>query len=400
MPQFTIPYPERGCLIEADDFEIVREVMQQECLSGQGPYTQRFQKKFAAYCGVPFAHACANGTVALELAARALDLRPGDEVLVSAISFVATALAPLRCGCRVVFVDLDPRTLNLDPGRIEEKITDKTKAIFLVHLGGLMCDMDPIMDIARRHNLWVVEDAAHAPGAAYKGRKAGSIGHVGAFSFHTLKNMCTLGEGGMVICKDDAISDRLARLRLFGYVPDPQRQVWQCTDGDLPFYHDFRKVGHWYGSNCRMSDVQAGMGLTQIDKLDRANDLRRRFAQRLTEGLRDVQEVTCPYDDPETFRHVYHLYNIQFESRKLGVGKEALLRPLMQDYGIQCWIQYVPTYLFTLFRERGHQIGECPVAEEAFRRRLISLPIGPTMTHEQADTIIRSIKEIIQTMRE
>ena len=397
MSQFKVPYSMRGCLIEQDDFDIVKKVMQEECLSGQGPYTQKFQKKFAEYCSVSHAIACSNGTVALDITAQALDLQPGDEVLTSAISFVATALAPLRCGATIKFVDLDPRTMNIDPAKLEEQITKKTKAIFLVHLGGQMCDMGSIMEIAKKHNIKVVEDAAHAPGAEHKGRKAGSIGDIGTFSFHTWKNMCTLGEGGMVVCKDDELADRLTKLKGFGGV-GITRDMWECIDGDLPFYMDFKKVGSYYGSNSRMSDVQAAMGLTQLDKLDKANDNRRQYASWLTEGLAGINEITTPYEDPNN-HHVYHLYNIQFESEKLGVTKAALLKPLVEEYGVQCWIQYVPVYLFSIFREQGHKIGECPVAEELFRKKLISLPIGPTMTKDQAEYTVKSIKEIIEKIK-
>ena len=394
MSDLRVPYSMRGCLIEQDDFEIVKEVMQEECLSGQGPYTRKFEAKFADYCGVPYAHACCNGTIALELAAMALDLQPGDEVITSAISFVATSLAPLKCGATIRFVDLDARSMNIDPSKIEAQINDRTKAVFLVHLGGLMCDMDPIMALARKYGLKVVEDAAHAPGAAYKGRKAGSIGDIGTFSFHTWKNMCTLGEGGMVVCRDEELSQRIASLKGFGFGAGPYKNVWDCTDGELPWYQQLDKVGSHYGSNYRLSDVQAAMGITQLDKLDRANDLRRQYAQWLTQGLADVAEITTPYE-PAECRHVFHLYNIQFESGQLGVGKAALLQPLVEEYGVRCWIQYVPSYLLKVYRDRGHQVGECPVAEDIFRRKLISLPIGPTMTEDQADCTVSAIKSII-----
>ena len=348
MSESKVPYSMRGCLIEQDDFDIVKKVMKEECLSGEGPYTQKFQEKFAQYCGVSHAFACCNGTIALDIAAQALGLQAGDEVLTSAISFVATALAPLRCGATVKFVDLDPRTMNIDPARIEEQITAKTRAIFLVHLAGQMCDMDAIMRLAQKHSLRVVEDAAHAPGAAYKGRKAGSIGDIGTFSFHTWKNMCTLGEGGMVVCKDDQLADRINKLKTFGCVHDA-KPIWECIDGQLPFYLDFQKVGPYYGSNYRLSDVQAAMGLTQLDKLDKSNDKRRRYASWLTEGLAGVDEIVTPYEDPN-YHHVYHLYNVQFESENLPVGKDALLQPLMEEYGVQCWIQYMPVYLFSIFR--------------------------------------------------
>lgn len=396
--EFKVPYSMRGCLIENDDFQIVKEAMNAECLSGQGPYTEKFQEEFASYNGVPFAHTCCNGTIALEMAAHALGLKDGDEVLTSAISFVATSLAPLKCGADLKFIDIDPKTMNIDPCKLEESITKKTKAIFLVHLAGQMCDMDPIMEIAKKYDLKVVEDAAHAPGASYKGIKAGAIGDIGTFSFHTWKNMTTLGEGGMITCKDPELSDRLSRLKQFGSVHFEGKNVWECTEGDLPFYQDFKKVGDYYGSNYRMSDVQAAMGLTQLEKLDRANIKRRNFAAMLSEGLKDVEEITVPYEDPNCY-HVYHLYNIQFEGEKLGVGKEALLKPLIEEYGIQCWIQYVPSYLFSIFREKGHKPGECPEAERIFRNKLISLPIGPTMSEEKAKYIVNAIKEIIYKLK-
>lgn len=388
----------RGCLIEQDDVDMVLEAMKAECLSGQGPYTQQFQKEFAAYCGVPHAVACCNGTIALDMAAMALDLQPGDEVLTSAISFVATSLAPLRCGATLKFVDIDPVTMNLDPAALEAQITDRTKAVFLVHLGGQMCDMDPIMEVAARHHLAVVEDAAHAPGAEYKGRKAGSIGDIGTFSFHTWKNMTTLGEGGMAVCRDAALAERLNRLKGFGFGPGPYQNVWDCTTGDLPWYQQIDKVGSHYGCNYRISDVQAAMGLTQLRKLDRANDCRRAYAARLTAGLADVPEVTPPLEAP-CCRHVYHLYNLQFDADGLGVGKEALLRPLREEFKIECWIQYVPVYLLKIHRDQGHEVGECPVAEEVFRKKLISLPIGPTMTTAQADMTVDAVRTIVGRLR-
>lgn len=398
MSNYKVKYSYRGCIIEDDDFEIVKKAMQGESLSGCGPYTIAFEKKFAEYCGIPYAVAVSNGTVALEIAAMALGLKEGDEVLTSAISFMATGLAPMKCGATVKFVDLDPKTLNIDTHQLEQMVTDKTKAIFLVHLGGQMCDMDEVMRIAAQYNLKVVEDAAHAPGAEYKGKKAGSIGDIGTFSFHTWKNMCTLGEGGMIVCKDKELYEKMTRLRAFGVMPGPFEKVWDCTEGDLPAYQDFQRVGDYYGSNYRLSDVQCAMGITQLDKLDRANENRRQFAERLNKGLEGIPEISVPYILPES-KSSYHLYNIQFHSEMLDVGKKELLQPLMEEYGVQCWIQYVPCYLFTIHREKGSKPGDCPVAENIFRKKLISLPIGPTMPLEQADYIAGSIRSIIQKIK-
>ena len=303
----------------------------------------------------------------------------------------------MRCGADVRFADIDPRTFNVDPDKLEGMISSRTKAIFLVHLCGQMCDMDPIMRIAEKYGLKVVEDAAHAPGASYKGAKAGTIGDIGTFSFHTWKNMTTLGEGGMITCKDSETADRISRIKQFGAVHF-DRKVWDCANGDLPFYLDFRRVGKYYGSNFRMSDVQAAMGVTQLDKLDEANIRRRRYAKILDEGLKGNEFVSIPYVSPDCY-HVYHIYNIQFESEKAGTGKDALLRPLLEEFGIQCWIQYVPVYLFEIFREKGHVPGECPIAEHVFRNKLISLPIGPVMTEDMAIYTVESINRITDRIK-
>ncbi|MFH0965553.1 MAG: DegT/DnrJ/EryC1/StrS family aminotransferase [Planctomycetota bacterium] len=394
MTDWKVPYSMRGCLIEEDDFQIVREAMQQESLSGGGKYTQEFQKRFAEYTGAKHALTCANGTVALEMAAQAIGIGEGDEALVPAITFFATALAPLARGARVRFVDIDPRTLNMDPDKIAGSLTAKTKAIFPVHLGGLSCDMDAILGIARERGLAVVDDAAHAPGAECRGRRIGAIGDITTFSFHTWKNMCTLGEGGMVTTSDDELARQLAKIKGFGAEGIPGRKVYGMYGEELPFYMDFKRIGGGFGSNRRLSDVQAAMGVTQIGKLDRANELRRRNAAHLTKRLAEVEEVTCPYE-PEGYKHVYHLYTLLYEADKVGAPKDDFLRSLVEDYGIQCWIQYVPVYLFTVFREMGHAPGECPVAEEIFRKKLVSLPIGPTMTLEQMDYVAKAVKETV-----
>ena len=178
-----------------------------------GPQVQTFQKKFAEFCGTKHAFAVTNCTTAMHVCSQVIGLRPGDEVIVTPNTFIATSLVILKEGATPVYADIDPRTFNIDPKEVEKKVTNRTKAIYVVHYGGQMVDMDPIMEIARKYKLVVLEDCAHTPGAEYKGRKAGSIGDFGCFSFHSLKNMTTLGEGGMITCNNDLYAEGVEKLR-------------------------------------------------------------------------------------------------------------------------------------------------------------------------------------------
>ncbi|MDD8015409.1 MAG: aminotransferase class I/II-fold pyridoxal phosphate-dependent enzyme, partial [Acidobacteriota bacterium] len=197
-----VPYSFFGSIYDEAEEKAALAAMKQDSLT-MGPKTAEFQNKFAKMCGVKYAVACSNCTTGMHVATQLFDIRAGDEVIVTPVTFIATSLVILKERAKPVYADIDPRTYNIDPGEIEKKITKKTKAIYVVHYAGLVCDMDPIMDIARRHNLFVMEDCAHAVGAEYKGRKAGSIADIGVFSFHSLKNITTCGEGGMMTTNND-----------------------------------------------------------------------------------------------------------------------------------------------------------------------------------------------------
>ncbi|MFZ0282230.1 MAG: DegT/DnrJ/EryC1/StrS family aminotransferase, partial [Bacteroidales bacterium] len=208
-----VPYSFFGSIYDEDEERMLLSVLRQESQT-MGPQVTMFQREFARAFEVKNAFATSNCTTAMHAATQAMGIKAGDEVIVTPITFIATSLVILKEGAKPVYSDIDPRTFNIDPGKIEEKITPRTKAIFVVHYGGQMCDMDPIMDIARKHNLFVMEDCAHAHGAKYKGRQAGTIGDIGCFSFHSLKNMTTLGEGGMITTNDDKFSDKIQRMRV------------------------------------------------------------------------------------------------------------------------------------------------------------------------------------------
>lgn len=352
-----------------------------------------FQEEFAAYVGVRHARCVTNGTSALEMAMIALGIGPGDEVITTPLTWVATANAAARQGATVVFGDVDPRTLNLDPAAVAAKVTPRTKAIVPVHLYGQCADMAGLWEVAKAHHLAIVEDAAHVPGGAWQGRRAGSLGTLGCFSFHEQKNMSTLGEGGMVTTDDDALAERVSLYRshcarVWGgslkylaidetKVPRDERFWWQEFDDA--------------GTNVRMTDVQAAVGRVQLKKLDRLNDRRIALAERLTAHLAQIPGVTPPYVAPGV-RHVYHLYPVLLDLERFG-SKTAVMRRLLDDFGIKAGTHYIPLNWTTAYRSRGHKPGECPVAEAAFER-LITLPIHPRLADQDVDYIAQAVGKL------
>jgi len=359
-------------------------VAMMECLRDNAPTCDRrvreFEEAFARYSGTRYARAVTSGTAALLMAMVAIDVGEGDEVITTPLT-----------GARIIFADVDPRTLNIDPGAIEDKITPRTKAVVPVHLYGQPCDMDPIMELAEKHGFYVVEDAAHAPGAEYRGRKAGSIGHVGCFSFHEQKNMSTLGEGGMVITNDEGLYERVSLYRshctrVYGgslkYLP--------IDEGRLPmrgrfWWQDFDDVGY----NVRMTEMQAAVGLVQLRKLDTLNERRRRNAAYLSDKLKDIPGITVPYIAPDV-KHVFHLYAIQIDWDAFGMDKTEFMRRMRDDYGIKVGTHYIPINWSTAYKKRGHGEGECPIAEEAFWR-IITLPIHPRLDRSDLDYMVEAI---------
>ena len=350
-----------------------------------GPEVAAFEREFADYVGVKHALAVTNGTAALEMALTALGVGAGDEVITTPLTWVATANAIVTRGATAIFADVDPRTLNLDPVAAAARITPRTKAIIPVHLYGQCADMDAFMALADKHGLAIVEDAAHVPGAEYKGRKAGGLGHIACFSFHEQKNMSTLGEGGMVTTNDDALAERVALYRshcarVFGgslkYLPIDETKVRR---DERFWWQEFDDAGY----NVRMTDMQAAVGRAQLRKLDALNARRIANAHYLSARLERVPGVTTPHADPDV-KHVFHLYLLLVDAERFGMGKTELMRRLLHEHGIKAGTHYIPLNWTTAYRRRGHRPGECPVAEAAFER-LVTLPIHPRLSEEDLD---------------
>jgi len=404
-----VPYSFFGSIYDEDDRQAVLKAMEQDSQT-MGPQVQLFQQEFAKAFQVKHAFATNSCTTSMHVATQVFGIREGDEVLITPVTFIATTLVVLKEGGKPVYVDIDPMTYNIDPMKIEEKITDRTKAIYVVHYGGMMCDMDPIMEIAKKHGLFVLEDCAHATGSKYKGKPAGSIGDIGCFSFHSLKNITTLGEGGMITTNRDDLVDKINRMRVMSITSwNPDQKTWtfgghrlektDVKDYWIPSHFDvIDDEGKW-GCNYRMNETQAAVGRTQLKKLDMLVEKRRANAHRLSEGIRGTRGLTVPYEDPNCF-HSYHLYTLCIEEDELGASRDQFMRVLYREEGIQGILHYQPTYHFTALKKLFKYPDRlCPNAEKFFYKRELNLPMNPRLTRQDIDTMIQGIKNAAEKVR-
>jgi len=409
--KLVIPYSGQGSILGLEAVEAVSRTLQQDTLA-YGPRRDQFEAEFAAYTGMKYAFTTSNCTTALFLSVQLLGLTAADEVIVTPQTFWATVRGLQAVGCKLVFADIDPNTLNIDPATIEAKITPRTKESYLVHLGGLMADMDPIMEVASRHNLSVVEDCAHAPGAEYKGLKAGSIGDIGCFSFHSLKNMSTLGEGGMITFNRDDWAGMLRPLSEIGVVYERQPRAEESFGPYVKPTHGYEydhAAGAYsfdcigpllVGNNYRMSEVAAAVGSEQLQKLDGLNATRQQIAQRLNKGLSQIDGIRIQ-ETPAGYKHVYHLYVFFYQPLETGsnLEKEEIVRILIEEEGVGMSNRYFPIHLLPEIRAQGHRFGECPLAEKVWFEQHINLPIYPTMTNEQVDYLIAAVGRTLRKVR-
>jgi dTDP-4-amino-4,6-dideoxygalactose transaminase len=333
-----------------------------------GKYVDRFERDFASYCGTTHAVGVSSGTSALQLALLAMGVGPGDEVITAANTFIATAEAISHTGAKVVFVDMDPATYNISVSLLEKAVTPKTKVIIPVHLYGQPADMDPILEIAAKHDLLVLEDSAQAQGARYKGRRCGSMGHIAAFSFYPAKNLGAYGDAGAVV------TDRaqyIETIRL--YMNHGRRSA-----------HDHAVIGF----NERLDGIQAAVLDAKLAYLDDWNQKRRDAAERYDRLLSKLDVVT-PRVHPDA-EHIYHLYVIQVEDRDN-------VRNALGEKGVASGIHYpVPVHLLDAYKDLGLAKGSFPAAEEA-ADRVLSLPMFPHITGEQQEYVARCLEEIVGT---
>lgn len=351
--------------IREEALAAITEVMATSSFAG-GPFVEKFEKNFAEFCQCRYAVGVGSGTDALWIALRGLGVGPGDEVITVPNSFIATAEAISQCGAVPVFVDIDKQTYTLDPDLLETAITSRTKAIIPVHLYGQMADMDPIMSIAEKHGLLVIEDAAQAHGAEYKGRRAGSLGRAGCFSFYPGKNLGAYGEAGAVVTNDEKLAEKMRIFR---------------DHGQHSKYH--HNVIGW---NSRMDGIQGAILDVKLKYLPLWNTARRKNAALYNSLLADIKGVTLP-SEAEYARHVYHIYPIRLEKRD-----EVLSRLAEKD--ISCGIHYpVPIHLQNAYNGMGRSKGAFPLTEK-YAAEQLSLPMFPELTEQQISYVVEGIKQV------
>jgi len=359
-------------MIGPEELEAVERVLRSGMLA-HGPEVEEFEREFAEYIGVEHAVAVSSGTAALDLLLKAYRIGPGDEVITTPFTFIATANAVLYQGARPVFADIDPETYNLDPDSVVELITPRTRAIIAVHLYGHPADMKLLREIAEDHKLVLIEDAAQAHGAEYMGRKTGSLGDAAAFSFYPTKNMTT-GEGGMVTTNDRKVAEKIRLLRNHG-----QAEKYLHTE---------------LGYNLRMTSIAAAIGRAQLRKLDWMNRRRRENAEVMTRTLSGVRGIALPVEKPWA-RHVYHQYVVRV-TEAFPLTRDQLAEKLRQ-HGIATAVHYpraVPDQ--PLYQRLGIDCPRgCPEARKA-ARQVLSLPVHPAVTVEQARAIAETIKRIAE----
>ena len=369
--------------LDEEEIEEVTKVLKSKWLS-MGPVTQRFEEEFANYLGVnvKYAFGVSNGTAALHIAHKVLEIKEGDEVIVPSLTFVATANSVLYCGAKPVFADITGLdNFDISPDDILEKITNKTKAITIVHYAGYPCDMDAIMEIANDHDLKVIEDAAHAPGAEYKGRKCGTIGDIGCFSFFANKNLVT-GEGGMVVTNNDALAEKIRITRSHGMTT----LTWDRHKGHA---HSYDVVD--LGFNYRINEIASAIGLVQLRKLDENNEKRRKIVEEYRKRLEDISGISVPFKDHKE-KPSYHIFPILLaEDISRDVFREGLKEKL-----IQTSMHYPPIHLFTYYRKMFGFKEEMLPKTEFVGEYEVTMPLYPIMRQEDIRYIINTIKEILQ----
>jgi dTDP-4-amino-4,6-dideoxygalactose transaminase len=370
-----------------EEAQAVADVVRGKWLS-LGPRTAEFESQFAEACGVDHAVAVSSCTAALHLSLMALDIGPGDEVLVPSYTFVASANAILYQGATPIFVDVNgPDDLNLDVADLESKLTSRSKAIVVVHLAGFPADMDRIMDLADRYGLAVVEDASHAIGAEYHGvpgspfrdRKAGTIGHAGCFSFFANKNLVT-GEGGMFVSNDESLASRVRLARSHGMT----KTSWDKARGRASDY-DVVQLGY----NYRCTELTSVLGLIQLSKLVSANARRRQLVNCYREQLAAVPGMTIPFRD-RLQDSAHHIFPILLDDSALRDS----FRQSLKEQGIQTSVHYPPVHLFTHYRERFSQQPGLPVTEDVASRE-VTLPLHPLLTESDVHAICEAVEEAV-----
>ena len=379
--QTMLPYGHQW--IDEDDIRAVIKVLRSAWLT-TGPNISQFEAAFAAATGAAEAVAVSNGTAALHAAMHALGIGPGDEVIVPAMTFAASANCVVYQGGTPVFADVDPDTLLLDPADVEAKITTRTKAIVAVDYTGQPCDYDALRRIASRYDLALVDDAAHALGGQYKGRFVGTLADLNTFSLHPVKHITT-GEGGVITTDDAVLAQKMQVFRTHGITSDHRQRAEQGS-----WFYEMVALGY----NYRITDFQCALGLSQLRKLQPWVKRRQEIARMYDEAFAGISAVS-PLAVRADVSHAYHLYVVQFDLERLQADRNVIFLALRAE-GIGVNVHYIPVHYHPFYRERfGTKPGLCPVTEAAYER-IVSLPIFPKMTDEDVQDVVAAVTKVIE----
>lgn len=368
--------------IDEADVEAVVDVLRHHDLTC-GPKIRELEDKLCEITGAKYAVVCSNGTAALHMACLAAGVGGGDEVITTPITFAASANCALYCGARPVFADIDPATYNIDPAKVEEAVTERTKAVVTVDYTGQSSDLDPLLDICRAKNLILIEDGAHVIGTKYKGRCNGSIADMTTFSFHPVKTV-TGGEGGAVLTNDETLYQKLLLYRAHGITRNPELM-------------EHEPEGAWYyeqidlGYNYRMTDIQAALIISQLDKLPMFSERRKEIVKRYDEAFGNIPQLFVQREIPasDTTRH---LYILRIVPEKLTIDRKQFFDALAAE-NVCCNVHYIPTYYFPYYEKMGYRRGLCPNAEKLYEE-IISLPLYYAMTDEDVESVIEAVTKI------
>lgn len=354
-----------------------------------GPKVKRFEEDFKAYVGCRYAVPLSSATAGLHLTFLGLKLQPGDEVITTPMTFAATVAMIVQAGGTPVLADIEPGTLNINVSEIEKRITPRTKAIVPVHFAGQPCDLDAIFALAQQHNLKVIEDAAHAVGTEYKGRRIGGFDTVSVFSFHPIKNITT-GEGGMVCTNDEEFAEELSLMKFHGM----NREAWKRYEASGTPNYDIVLPGFKYN----MMDLQAALGIHQLKKLDGFITRRTELADRYTRAFADIEQVIVPQAVSYPHRHAWHLYTPLIKVEQLTIDRDRFMAEL-KARNIGSGLHFKAVHHHPWYRDYFNlAAGSLPVADYA-SDRILSLPLFPTMTESDIDDVVAAVRDILATFR-
>lgn len=377
--------PFHQAAIDKDEIDAVFGVLKSGWLT-TGAVTKEFEQAFARYTGATHALAVNSCTSALHLALLACGIGEGDEVILPTITFASTGEVIQYCKARPVLVDSAKDRFHVDPGQVERAITPRTKAVIPVHYAGYPCDMDPILDIARRYGIRVIEDAAHSFPSSYQGRMIGTLGDITCFSFYATKTITT-GEGGMITTENQALAERMRIMSLHGI----SRDAWKRYTAEGTWRYDILEVGYKYN----LTDLQSAIGLAQLGKAEELRLRRAAIAKRYTEELSSMEAYQCP-PEPNDASHAWHLYVLRVNPDSLRIGRDQVIEEL-KSRGIGTSVHFIPLHLHSLYQKRhGYEQGQFLEAERHFERA-ISLPLFPDMTAAQVDRVLEALRSIAGT---